>query len=379
MTRILTPLLTFIGGLYFFLEFILPETLSIPGTEKEFVFGAYLQEITRGVVLISAMAVGLGVINLCMLHGKIILRKSKGMTVSFFLLASFFITFIILCNSWHQNEQRQSSWNSTLALTNYTKDKLAEENISKEKLSELKEKLKKNIIILKNQSAIPLGTEKNKFQQFLNKVLVNLDKTEFEKSLNEEETEEINKLTIETLESKNLEGEASSSLKLDAEINNEKTSNKIDSEIILLKEQITEAITELSIFRTASLLEASKINQLSLTKKAESIIIHGLFFPLGLSMFSLLAFYIAYAAYRSFKIRSIESGIMMFAAFIVILGQIPQGIMYISSDLPAIRLWLMQYLSTPAMRAIYFSSAIAGLSIAVRMWLSIDKNPISSK
>jgi hypothetical protein len=96
-------------------------------------------------------------------------------------------------------------------------------------------------------------------------------------------------------------------------------------------------------------------------------------------MFSLLAFYIAYAAYRSFKIRSIESGIMMFTAFIVILGQIPQGIMYISSDLPAIRLWLMQYLSTPAMRAIYFSSAIAGLSIAVRMWLSIDKNPISSK
>jgi hypothetical protein len=111
----------------------------------------------------------------------------------------------------------------------------------------------------------------------------------------------------------------------------------------------------------------------------ERLIVHGLFFFFGLLMFFFLAFYIAYAAYRSFRVRSLEAGIMMTAAFVVMLGQIPQGVMYISTELPLVRLWVMEYLSTPAFRAIYFSSSIAGLSLAVRMWLSLDRNPFSSK
>ncbi len=353
MTKLLTPVLTFLGGLYFFLEFLLPETVPLPGTLGNFTLGKYHQEITRGVVLISTMAVGLGVINLCMVHGRAILRKSKGALVSFFLLFSFLGTLVVLLHSWYQNETRQASWNTTLALMNYTKQELAKENTEIEALYELRAKVKKNIEILQAQKNLPAGATSSEYRNFFSELSSTLDRPPSD-------------LQIEMPQ-------------VDIQTDSEPEATPQNPEAQFIIHTLTEVITELSIFRAANLAEAERIQQEGYSKKIEKIIIHGLFFPLGLSMFSLLAFYIAYAAYRSFKVRSLESGIMMCAAFVVILGQIPQGVLYLSSELPAVRLWLMQYLSTPAMRAIYFSSAVAGLSIAVRMWLSIDKNPISSK
>jgi hypothetical protein len=95
-------------------------------------------------------------------------------------------------------------------------------------------------------------------------------------------------------------------------------------------------------------------------------------------MFSLLAFYIATAAYRSFRVRSLEALIMMIAAVVVMLGQIPHGPLYVWDKLPAMRLWLLQNLSTPAFRAVYFGAAIAGLAMSVRMWLSLERSPLSA-
>jgi len=156
---------------------------------------------------------------------------------------------------------------------------------------------------------------------------------------------------------------------------------RIDSpeQVRQVKSTIQSVLDSLAIYRLSSLTQARKIEESTTLYLAERLLINGLFYPLGLSMFSLLAFYIAYAAYRSFRVRSIEAAVMMVSAFVVLLGQVPQGVMYISEDLPYYRLWIMEYLSTPAFRAIYFSSAIAGLSLAVRMWLSLDKNPFSSK
>lgn len=70
---------------------------------------------------------------------------------------------------------------------------------------------------------------------------------------------------------------------------------------------------------------------------------------------------------------------MMTAALIVMLGQIPHGPMLISPQLVPLRLWLLEQLSTPAFRAIYFGSAIAGLAMAVRMWLSLERSPLDSE
>jgi hypothetical protein len=89
-------------------------------------------------------------------------------------------------------------------------------------------------------------------------------------------------------------------------------------------------------------------------------------------MFSLLAFYIASAAYRSFRVQNVEAGLMMAAALLVMLGQIPLGF-FIHEEIPRVRNWLLTRVSTPAFRGIIFGSSIAGLTMGVKMWLSLER------
>mgnify|MGYP000945620325 CR=1 FL=1 len=98
----------------------------------------------------------------------------------------------------------------------------------------------------------------------------------------------------------------------------------------------------------------------------------GLMNNLSSAMFSLLAFYMASAAYRSFRVKSFEAGLMMAAALIIMIGQIPLGYL-ITEQAPQARNWTMQWISTPAFRGIAFGAMVAGLAMAVRMWLSLEK------
>ena len=119
------------------------------------------------------------------------------------------------------------------------------------------------------------------------------------------------------------------------------------------------------------------------------VLFNGLFMPLQAATFSLLAFYIASAAYRAFRIRTAEAGLMMGAAFIVMLGQVPVGA-WLTSGLPEtgamafFRLetlgeWIMSWLNTPAQRAIYFGIAIGGLAMSLRIWLSLERGTFFSE
>ena len=106
-------------------------------------------------------------------------------------------------------------------------------------------------------------------------------------------------------------------------------------------------------------------------------IFNGIYNNLGSAMFSLLAFYIAVAAYRSFRVQNMEAALMMGAAIIVMIGQIPLGAFLAESisifNVPRWRSWLLTKINVPVFRAILFGSLIAGLSMSVRMWLSLDR------
>ena len=116
---------------------------------------------------------------------------------------------------------------------------------------------------------------------------------------------------------------------------------------------------------------------------------NGLFMPLQAATFSLLAFYIASAAYRAFRVRTGEAALMMAAAFVVMLGQVPIGA-WMTRGLPttgpwaffrleALGEWVMSWLNTPAQRGIVFGIAIGGLAMSLRIWLSLERGTFFSE
>jgi hypothetical protein len=122
---------------------------------------------------------------------------------------------------------------------------------------------------------------------------------------------------------------------------------------------------------------------LPLAKKIFTCLFDGLYIPLGVAMMSTLAFYIVSAAYRAFRVTNIEAILMMGAAIIVMLGQIPFG-MWLTSWLPmqgivsSLRIenvsnWFMTVVNMSVQRAIGFGLAIGGIAMALRVWFSLER------
>ncbi len=110
-----------------------------------------------------------------------------------------------------------------------------------------------------------------------------------------------------------------------------------------------------------------------------------LFSPLQASQFALLAFFVASAAYRAFRVRSIEAAVLLFSALIILLGRTPFGSM-LSGWLPPqlgflridyLSLWIMKVPNTAGHRAIMIGVALGAAAMVVRMLLGIEKGPLS--
>lgn len=94
--------------------------------------------------------------------------------------------------------------------------------------------------------------------------------------------------------------------------------------------------------------------------------------PLESTMFSLLAFFVASAAFRAFRARSTSATILLAAAAIVILGLIPA----IENNAPVIRdsaAFLLKYPNTAAKRAILIGVALGFISVAIKTIVGIDR------
>ncbi|MHB8926756.1 MAG: hypothetical protein ACYC9Q_03705 [Bacillota bacterium] len=99
---------------------------------------------------------------------------------------------------------------------------------------------------------------------------------------------------------------------------------------------------------------------------------NALLVQLDSTIFSLLAFYIATAAYRAFRIRTVEATLLLVSAAIVMLGRAPIG-EAIWKGFPDWANWIMRFPNTAAMRAVLIGAYLGSFVTVLRILLGIER------
>ncbi len=95
--------------------------------------------------------------------------------------------------------------------------------------------------------------------------------------------------------------------------------------------------------------------------------------PADATMFSILAFFIASAAYRTFRARTPEAAILLVSAIIVMIGRVPIG-EAIYHALPEIAQWMMDVPNLAAKRGILLGVSLGAVATALRIIFGIERS-----
>ena len=124
-----------------------------------------------------------------------------------------------------------------------------------------------------------------------------------------------------------------------------------------------------------------------------------MYYPLQATMFSLLAFYVASAAFRAFRAKNTEAAVLLITAFIVLLGRTYAGIFLtgwvdslVNEDTPHIvstfvrglrldRLtsMIMNVFNLAGLRAITIGIALGIVSTSLKVLLGVDRSYLGSE
>ena len=91
------------------------------------------------------------------------------------------------------------------------------------------------------------------------------------------------------------------------------------------------------------------------------------------TIFSLLAFFIASAAYRTFRARTPAAAILLVSAVIVMLGRVPIGA-FISDLIPEGMQWLMWVPNMAAKRGILLGVSLGAIATSLRIIFGIERS-----
>ncbi|MFH1688173.1 MAG: hypothetical protein ABIE70_11720 [bacterium] len=105
------------------------------------------------------------------------------------------------------------------------------------------------------------------------------------------------------------------------------------------------------------------------------------FVPCGSTMYALLAFFVASASYRAFRAKNVQATILLVAAFIILLGRTPFGMMltfwipdeFSIMQIPNLAVWIMNSPNLAGQRAIIIGIGLGVVSISLRLILGIER------
>jgi hypothetical protein len=128
---------------------------------------------------------------------------------------------------------------------------------------------------------------------------------------------------------------------------------------------------------------------------AQDLLFEGIYQQMDSAMFSMIAFFILSAAYRAFRIRSVEATVMMASALILMLNLMGaltyawgEGInnlvvqtgnpFLMNFKLNVFADWLRSTMQIPAIRAIDFGVGLGALAMGLRLWLGLEKGGVTA-
>lgn len=94
--------------------------------------------------------------------------------------------------------------------------------------------------------------------------------------------------------------------------------------------------------------------------------------PLGGTMYSILAFFITSAAYRAFRARNFEAGLVLLSGTIVVMSNAP----LFTSSLPFLidwKNWIFDVPNTATGRGVMIGAALGAVALAVRTLMGIER------
>jgi hypothetical protein len=112
------------------------------------------------------------------------------------------------------------------------------------------------------------------------------------------------------------------------------------------------------------------------------------FKPLQATIFAMLAFYVASAAFRAFRAKNIEAILLLATAFVILLGRTAAGV-FLTDFIPAdsamsglrlerITVYLMDVFNTAGNRAIMIGIALGTASVSLKILLGVDRSYLGS-
>lgn len=101
------------------------------------------------------------------------------------------------------------------------------------------------------------------------------------------------------------------------------------------------------------------------------------FAPCNATMFALLAFFIASAAFRAFRARNTEAALLLGAAILIMLGRVPFG-RAISEVLPELADWIIDIPNNAGRRAIIMGAALGAIATGLRVIVGLERSHLGA-